>query len=533
MSAPILHAIPQWNNLQQGSWDVLICICPTSLIALPLEIQKLIHTRRIVDQRLHHTGPQLIIDPLIIGQRLIIAQVGDLSSDYDDVRVFYDQAEQAMALAIQIGAQRPALWSSGVPQNEGQEIYQYAREATVLGALAALWCPLEARELGRARTMEAVGVILAGDERWHVNDLSNQSSAQRWIHWLQAINAGRCLARDIAGTEPERMAPLPLAKLCQKAFKNTSVTVAINKDIKCLQRDYPLLSAVARASIMVKRHQPCVIRLSYIGTGEINETLLMAGKGVTYDTGGADLKIGGHMAGMSRDKGGAAAVIGLFLTLAHLQPKNLKVVAEIGAVRNSIGADAFVTDEIISSHAGIRVRIGNTDAEGRLVLADLLSHLRLQAIQEKNPYLFTVATLTGHAYRAVGPYSIALDNGPALAKKVTQSLAQAGDVIGECFEISRLRREDIAFVQARTLADDVISCNNEASSATARGHQFPMAFLMKAAGLSAHDMQSDTPLPYTHIDIGGSGVKGGDWQHGMPTAAPLMAMIQRWCPFEP
>ena len=174
MSAPLLHAIPQWDDLQLGSWDVLICVCPTSLDTLPIEIQNLIHARRAVDQRLHQTGPQLIIDPLIIGQRLIIAQVGDLSSDYDDVRVFYDQAEQAMALAVQVGAQRPALWSGGLPQGQRQEIYQYAREATVLGALAALWCPLEARELGRARTMEAVGIILAGDERWQVEDLSHQ-----------------------------------------------------------------------------------------------------------------------------------------------------------------------------------------------------------------------------------------------------------------------------------------------------------------------------------------------------------------------
>jgi len=295
---------------------------------------------------------------------------------------------------------------------------------------------------------------------------------------------------------------------------------------------YPLLSAVARASMGVKRHQPRVVWLRYEGEGEVTRSLYFAGKGVTYDTGGADLKTGGHMAGMSRDKGGAAAVIGFFLTLAQLKPKGVRAVAAIGLVRNSIGADAFVTDEIITSHAGVRVRIGNTDAEGRLVLADLLSHLRVEALEEQGkggtPQLFTVATLTGHAGRAVGPYSICLDNGEAERQGVSAELFEAGERSGDCFERSRLRREDYEFVRPRTLADDVISCNNEPSSGTARGHQFPMAFLVKAAGLSTHGRQSEAPLAYTHLDIGGSGVEGGDWQHGRPTAAPVLAWSEAW-----
>ena len=97
------------------------------------------------------------------------------------------------------------------------------------------------------------------------------------------------------------------------------------------------------------------------------------------------------------------------LAVAHFKPK-LNFIAEIGAVRNSIGADAFVSDEIITSHAGVRVRIGNTDAEGRLVLADLLSHLRTQVKEPSKAHLLSIATLTGHAYRAYGPFTIAIDN---------------------------------------------------------------------------------------------------------------------------
>jgi leucyl aminopeptidase len=320
------------------------------------------------------------------------------------------------------------------------------------------------------------------------------------------------------------MTPALFAQYCEETFNASAVTVSVEADIATLQRDYPLLMAVARCSLAVERHQPRVIRLEYVPQGEVTQTLLFAGKGLVYDTGGADLKINGSMAGMSRDKGGAAAVAGFLKTVAELKPKGLRVIAEIGAVRNSIGADAFVPDEIIRSHAGVRVRIGNTDAEGRLVLADLLSHLRQDAETAVKPTLFSIATLTGHAARAVGPYTALVENGAARAAGLSHWFAQLGDVWGDPSEVSRSRREDFSFIKPRTTADDVLSCNNAASSVTARGHQFPMAFLVVASGLDQQSATSLKPLPYVHIDIAGSGVDGGDWQHSKPSAAPVTTL---------
>ena len=174
-------------------------------------------------------------------------------------------------------------------------------------------------------------------------------------------------------------------------------------ELDTLSYQYPLLMSVARASLAVERHRPRVISLQYTGKGPIERTILLAGKGLTYDTGGVDLKVGGHMVGMSRDKGGAAAVAGLMRVLAELKPERIRVIGELGELRNSIGPDSYVSDEIITSHAGVRVRIGNTDAEGRLVLSDLLSHLRVAALDAVDPHVLSVATLTGHAGRAVGP----------------------------------------------------------------------------------------------------------------------------------
>lgn len=127
--------------------------------------------------------------------------------------------------------------------------------------------------------------------------------------------------------------------------------------------------------VVVARHQPCVIHLEYKAPdqSQVKEHLYYVGKGITYDTGGADIKHSGAMVGMSRDKGGAAAILGLFAVVAKMQPRGVNVTAALAMVRNSVGSDAYVSDEIIKARSGCRVRVGNTDAEGRMVMADLLS----------------------------------------------------------------------------------------------------------------------------------------------------------------
>ena len=98
--------------------------------------------------------------------------------------------------------------------------------------------------------------------------------------------------------------------------------------------------------------------------------------------------------------------------LDELKPEGIEVVGAMTMVRNSVGSDAYVSDEIVTSRAGVRVRVGNTDAEGRMAMADVLCKLKEEAVNAVNPQLMTIATLTGHAFLAVGePYSIIMDNG--------------------------------------------------------------------------------------------------------------------------
>lgn len=513
MSAPTpipVSSIQDGDALNQ--YDAAIVISDTLTPQSLGGLSSVLTDHQVIDARVGKE-PILLAAAQVPGQRLLHAPTGPLNRYYDDVRRCYDAGREAAKLALAAGVSKPLLMVS--LEHQGEQ-YQNAIEVAYLGFAQGLWQPLEARESLGEEALETI------------NSVGMVGLTEAECDYIYAIELGKRLARDLCGTEPERMAPPKFADYCVEAFSDTCVDVSVIEDDHQLRQDYPLLYGVARASVNVKRHQPRVVRLCYEGEGLVQKSLFLAGKGITFDTGGADLKVGGHMAGMSRDKGGAAAVAGFMLSLAKLQPKNIKVVAELGVVRNSIGEEAFVPDEIITSHAGVRVRVGNTDAEGRMVLADVMSHLRelaLQQPQETKPEVYSVATLTGHAAIALGPYTGYVQNGVAQQRMLANGFIKKGALWGDCGELSASRREDYDFIKARTKADDVLSSNNAPSVSTMRGHQFPMAFLNIASGIDQHDENSDFPIAYTHVDIAGSGVENSDWQHGKPTAAPVAAMV--------
>lgn len=506
MSYPIaVQAATSVITDPQGEWDAVIYIAPNAEQCSISEIKSALQDHAAVDSRV---GKQAVLIPAanVAGGRIIFAPTGNLTRYYDDVRRFGDAAVQAVNVAKAAGSVKPLLLVEGATE----EKYQNAVAVSYLAMCQALWQPLEAREAldeSEIEPLQAIGLV-------------NQSAN---ADWLNALEEGKRLARDLCGTNPERMAPPMFADYCAEAFANTNVKVETISSQTQLQKEYPLLAAVARAAVPIERHHARVVTLTYEPKGEVKHSLYLAGKGVTYDTGGADLKTGGFMAGMSRDKGGAASVAGLMKTVACMQPEGVRVVAELGLVRNSIGSDAFVTDEIITGRAGVRVRIGNTDAEGRLVLTDVLAHLLELAQDDDKAEFFSVATLTGHAARALGPYSALVENGAAKSTGSALSLVETGDQWGDCAEVSLSRREDFDFVAPHTKADELLSSNSAPSAITPRGHQFPMAFLVQASGF---DKQPD--IPFTHVDIAGSGVEKGDWQHGTPTAAAMTLLAARY-----
>jgi len=339
------------------------------------------------------------------------------------------------------------------------------------------------------------------------------------------MEAGRRLARDLSESDPEFMNPVRFTEFLQQSFesvKNVKLTVISNETE--LEKDFPLLSAVARASKPVEQHRPRVIRLEYVGEGQIEDTLLFASKGVTYDSGGADLKVGNKMAGMSRDKCGASNIAGFLLTTALLKPRGLHVIALLGVVRNSIGAFGYVSDEIITGHSGVRVKVIDTDCEGRMVLADCLSHLRCEALNLKNPHIMSMATLTYHVMKSIGPYVAIVPNGPSRLQNVPKTIQEIGSTWGDFFEVSTLTREDFKILKKDPSIYTMFDVLQEDPIA-GRAHQFATAFLIIASGLERHGRDSNHPIKYSHFDIAGAACENIDYVFGKTTACTLVALI--------
>ena len=207
---------------------------------------------------------------------------------------------------------------------------------------------------------------------------------------VSRLASGVCLARDLINTPANDMGPAELADAAQRlararGAKFRSVTGA------ALARDYPLIAAVGQGSARAPR----LIELVWGKPGAPKVTLV--GKGVCFDTGGYNLKPTSGMATMKKDMGGAAVVLGLAEMIMDAQ-LNLRLRVLIPAVENSVSGTAYRPSDVFKSRKGLTVEIGNTDAEGRLVLADALA----DADHEAPQLLIDCATLTGAARMATG-----------------------------------------------------------------------------------------------------------------------------------
>jgi leucyl aminopeptidase len=209
---------------------------------------------------------------------------------------------------------------------------------------------------------------------------------------LQRIVEGVALARDLINTPANDMGPAQLEAAARKLAARHGAAISAIVGDELLTQNFPLIHAVGRAAAGAPR----LIDMSWGEAGYPRVTLV--GKGVCFDTGGLDIKPESGMLNMKKDMGGAATA----LALAHMiMDRALKVRLRvlIPAVENSIAAGSFRPRDIYTSRKGITVEIGNTDAEGRLVLADALT----LADEDKPDLIVDFATLTGAARVALGP----------------------------------------------------------------------------------------------------------------------------------
>ncbi len=221
------------------------------------------------------------------------------------------------------------------------------------------------------------------------------------------------LVRDLVNTPAEDMGPGQLESEAEALAKAFRADVKITRG-EMLEREYPMVHAVGRAA--GRAHAPRLIELEW---GDLNHPkIAVVGKGVCFDSGGLDIKPGAGMLLMKKDMGGAAHALALARLIMNAKlPVRLHLV--IPAVENAISGNAFRPGDVLRSRAGITVEIGNTDAEGRLILGDALT----RAGEKEPELLIDFATLTGAARVAVGP------DLPALftrEDKTAQDILEAG-----------------------------------------------------------------------------------------------------------
>jgi len=208
---------------------------------------------------------------------------------------------------------------------------------------------------------------------------------------IARIAEGLFMARDLINTPPNDMGPEELAQAARALAKTHGAKFAIIVGEALLKSNYPLIHAVGQGSARAPR----LIDLTW-GRADAPKVTLV-GKGVCFDTGGYDLKPSSGMLSMKKDMGGAATVLGIAGMVMGAK-LNMRLRVLIPAVENSVSGTAYRPSDVFKSRKGLTVEIGNTDAEGRLVLADALT----EADSEQPELLIDIATLTGAARVATG-----------------------------------------------------------------------------------------------------------------------------------
>ena len=289
--------------------------------------------------------------------------------------------------------------------------------------------PFEDKELSVRAAIEAVAIGMYKwkkylpvnhNEDFDVKRIVVTTRHKKLFDETIKICQGVSLARDMINDNADTVTSDHFEKIIRqliKGKKNISLEILNRKELKAKKLNLHL--AVNQGS----PKEPKLIIVKYAGAGKNQKYTAIVGKGVTFDTGGLNLKPSGHMETMRIDMSGAAAVVG---TLKNVLTLGLKrnILFVVGLAENAIGSQAYKPGDVFRSYDGKTVEIGNTDAEGRLVLADALSYL---VKNYKPAKMIDLATLTGACVVALGyDYSGLMSNDDDLAERLLSS-AQATD----------------------------------------------------------------------------------------------------------
>jgi leucyl aminopeptidase len=283
------------------------------------------------------------------------------------------------------------------------------------------------------------------------------------------------LARDWINEPANYMTPSGMAKVAKELAKTHSLGLTIMDREQMEKEGMCALLGVAQGS----RQPPKLIVLSYKGDKTSPDTLGLVGKGITFDSGGISIKPSEGMAEMKGDMAGAAAVMAALVAISQLKPK-VNVTAVVPATENLPGGNALKPGDILKAVNGKTIEVVNTDAEGRLILADALSY----AVKQGLSPLVDLATLTGACRVALGDiYSGIFGNSQELIEKLVKAGADAGERLWQMpmhEDYKELNKSDVA---------DIKNSGGRWAGAITAAH-----FLAEFVG--------DTP--WAHIDIAGT-----------------------------
>ena len=337
-----------------------------------------------------------------------------------------------------------------------------------------------------------------------VGSESEKSLIERTVKRGQTIANGTMLARDLSNQPGNHLTPTQLAEKAEEVAETVGIDCTVFDKPTLQEKGFRTLLAVAQGSV----EDPRFIILEYTPEGEGHDTVVLVGKGITFDSGGISLKPGKGMDEMKHDMSGAAAVLGAMQVIGQLKP-NVRVIGIIATTENMPGSTAIKPGDVVTSYGGKTIEIMNTDAEGRLILADALGWT---AQYEPNGVI-DLATLTGAVITSLGHIAAgALGTDDALMEKVKK----AADKTHE--RVWQLPLWDDYDEGVKSKVADVQNIGDGTSGTIAGA-----AFLKKFA----------EGYPWVHLDIAGTawGMKGSTY---IPESASgygvrlLVQLIEDW-----
>jgi leucyl aminopeptidase len=320
------------------------------------------------------------------------------------------------------------------------------------------------KDLDKVKKIEKVSLIVKNGS---LN--ASKKIVEDSIIYAEAVNK----TRDLINTPPNIANPEYIADYAKAVAEKNSLKCTVLDEKQLTELGMECFMAVAQGSA----NKPRMVILEYNGNGN-DKPIALVGKGITFDSGGLNLKPSSYLAHMKDDKGGACGVIHILESCAKLNLK-VNVVGICALAENMISSNSYRPDDVLKSYSGITVEITNTDAEGRLVLADSLAY----SLKYKPKAIIDIATLTGASIVALGyfasPYVGNNDELLERVKKASLSSLEKTWPLPLWEEYEGLIKSDIA---------DVRHHSDESSAGVIEGGIFLKNFIKD--------------VPWVHLDIG-------------------------------